>query len=773
MPGRRGLASSRGGFTLVELLVVCSIVAVLAGLLIPAVQAARESARRARCAANLRQVGLGMQSYESVHRVFPSSMLANPKGYSLNDLTELCFLLPHVEQVPLSNAINMTFADTDKEDLPVVENGTARRTTVALYLCPSDGEPNHRNSYRFNRGRFVGSRRGGTLFDGPFSLGILPSPANITDGLSRTAFASEGVGGGFNKAAPDPSRDIKFPSEGPLIRSDDTFIPICLADASPAWRVTSGRYWYFSGFLNACYNHNGAPTIAGPPATAGGAATGAPGASALPGRITPVGSTSCSATATSSGSATASPPPSGRPSARPPAISEPPGRRGGDVPSARGPRSMVSPGNPAMLAALAALCLLQAKPGPLDPYRANLAAIRANLDFEERSGSIDRRAIAEGRLFDPAGLALEVDPSKGVVGRWEGDGTAQRVTYRQTDEATKLVPRPTTSGISNYLSPIEYLGDGRVQAYHHLDLERQSLMVSLEDGEHIVHRGPFEIFGEPVAKYLGWFDFALKPGRGAVVRGGVACELLHYRVEQDGKLDHAIEVALDPSIGYLPRFVREIGRLPDRAGTPGAGAGEMTWASLARGGPPEDRKGPDFTVTETYLGEARKSRAGGFVPIVWRQVGYEIPDFESKYPNYGPETVLKPPGSVVGLREFRASKFEDRTEPVRLVDLDKVVEVSGSGGSVVFPPGTKSLTLDRARSLLGRKLAVRKAVAPPNIDQAELFEFDTPHRRGRWPYPAIGAALAAIVLAAVAWRRRSHAARGPTSGRDSAPNPRR
>src|SRR3990167_6687593 len=82
----------RPGFTLVELLVVIAVIGILLALLLPAVQAARESARRSQCGNHLKQIGLGILNYESTHRVFPPTFTRGP------DHNLLTFLLPYVEQ---------------------------------------------------------------------------------------------------------------------------------------------------------------------------------------------------------------------------------------------------------------------------------------------------------------------------------------------------------------------------------------------------------------------------------------------------------------------------------------------------------------------------------------------------------------------------------------------------------------------------------------------------------------------------------------------------
>jgi prepilin-type N-terminal cleavage/methylation domain-containing protein/prepilin-type processing-associated H-X9-DG protein len=125
----------RVGFTLIELLVVIAIIAVLVALLLPAVQQAREAARRTQCKNNLKQLGLALENYHGSRNMFPAGYVSTFDN-SGNDLGPgwgwAAMILPEMEQLPLQN--NITFT----QPIEAAANATVRVISLPAYLCPSD-----------------------------------------------------------------------------------------------------------------------------------------------------------------------------------------------------------------------------------------------------------------------------------------------------------------------------------------------------------------------------------------------------------------------------------------------------------------------------------------------------------------------------------------------------------------------------------------------------------------------------------------------------------
>ena len=148
--------TNRNGFTLIELLVVIAIIAILVALLLPAVQQAREAARRSSCKNNLKQIGLALHNYHDTHNVFPPAALAirndgspvAPSDASEPGRTSVSggwgwgvFILPFLEQPALYDRLN-----PNGNNFPALGDYTsaqavAGRTALSVYLCPSEASP--------------------------------------------------------------------------------------------------------------------------------------------------------------------------------------------------------------------------------------------------------------------------------------------------------------------------------------------------------------------------------------------------------------------------------------------------------------------------------------------------------------------------------------------------------------------------------------------------------------------------------------------------------
>jgi prepilin-type N-terminal cleavage/methylation domain-containing protein/prepilin-type processing-associated H-X9-DG protein len=135
---------NRRGFTLIELLVVIAIIGVLIALLLPAVQAAREAARRAQCTNNLKQIGIGLHNYHSANNCFPvGALLSRNTDLTTSnngDFSAHVRLLPYVEQGPLFDTANFSIACYN-DPAGIRTNSTVTTTRLSVFLCPSSPEP--------------------------------------------------------------------------------------------------------------------------------------------------------------------------------------------------------------------------------------------------------------------------------------------------------------------------------------------------------------------------------------------------------------------------------------------------------------------------------------------------------------------------------------------------------------------------------------------------------------------------------------------------------
>jgi prepilin-type N-terminal cleavage/methylation domain-containing protein/prepilin-type processing-associated H-X9-DG protein len=264
------MTARRGAFTLIELLVVIAIIGVLIALLLPAVQAAREAARRAQCVNNLKQLGLALHNYHDVQGAFPIGASLNVATGSKNNLSQQARLLPYLEQAALGNAITYGLNST------APENSTGLVTGVSSFLCPSDaanqlpaGQAGI--NYRVNHGTSIvnsygpqdtaGANASMPAPNGPFFLDYRVGVADVTDGLSNTAAFSEHVKGDFSNAISTELSDTYQPGTYPA--SADQAVQDCLAvivsDLSKQGNSNAGSPWMTDGHTATRYYHAGTP----------------------------------------------------------------------------------------------------------------------------------------------------------------------------------------------------------------------------------------------------------------------------------------------------------------------------------------------------------------------------------------------------------------------------------------------------------------------------------------------------------------------------------
>nr|WP_162006720.1 DUF1559 domain-containing protein [Roseimaritima sediminicola] len=214
------------GFTLVELLVVIAIIGVLVGLLLPAVQSAREAARRMQCSNNLKQLGLAIQNYHDTMNAIAPLRDRNDVIYGSDWNTQIISwrarILPYMEQQPLYDRVDFTIPHWWSGNQRPNTNWTIAPTVVASFRCPSDGgngnvnwidpagnkqtgHPSNSNYGATNyfactgpdaQLRWNGKSLGffdGIRYQGPTRRGSTRDFGSITDGLSNTIAFSEGI----------------------------------------------------------------------------------------------------------------------------------------------------------------------------------------------------------------------------------------------------------------------------------------------------------------------------------------------------------------------------------------------------------------------------------------------------------------------------------------------------------------------------------------------------------------------------------------------------